>query len=206
MRLWTFQPRAVYDLIQETGVYRCEAGKSMFLDENDPSSGVFRDAYAWMVHQMEKRLGSRPEGVEYPVWAWYRYEGREKPDIRKARWTNGSPGQEMACILLEIPDREVLLSDFGEWHHVLNRWPLTETEEEAVNTDLMLAIMNYASRQKWLEKNWEKIFSTHVKDNGWVCRGYDLQATFWELKKENITGVKFFTGGKSGGKENGIKS
>ena len=61
MRLWTFQPRAVYALIQETGVYRCEAGKSMFLDENDPSSGVFRDAYAWMVRQMEKRLGSRPE-------------------------------------------------------------------------------------------------------------------------------------------------
>ena len=195
MKLWTIQPRSVYELIQDTGVYRCEAEKSSFLDEEDPSSRPFYAAYTWMVSQMEKHIGMRPYGVTYPVWAWYRYEGMERPDIRKERWINGSPGQEFACILLEIPDNEVLLSDFGEWHHVLNRWPVTNTEAESIRADEYLERLPWGKQQKCLEKNWEKIFDTRQKDNGWVRRGYDIQATFWELRKEYITGVKFFTCG-----------
>ena len=196
MKLWTIQPKAVYELIQRTGVYRCEAGKSEFLDESDPTSKPFYDAYGWMAAQMNKRIGERPCGVKYPVWAWYRYEGKEKPDIRKERWVNGHPGEEFACILLEVPDSEVLLSDYGLWHHVLNGWPITETEAESIRADEFLEKKPYEERRRYLEKNWERVFKTGIQNNGWVRRGYDLQATFWELKKEYVTGVKFFTCGR----------
>lgn len=40
-----------------------------------------------------------------------------------------------ACIEIEIPDDEVLLSDFDEWHCVLNRFLVSDTEEEGEQQD-----------------------------------------------------------------------
>ena len=52
-------------------------------------------------------------GVTLPVWAWYQWEGvRKKPDLRKERWANGFEGEEFVCLECDIPDEEVVLSDF----------------------------------------------------------------------------------------------
>ena len=34
--------------------------------------------YNWMVAQMEDRIGKRPEGVTYPIWAWHTYSWKHK--------------------------------------------------------------------------------------------------------------------------------
>ena len=78
MILWTIQPLEVYKQIQEIGVYHCDFEKSFLND--------CRDQYDWLVRQMKHRIGAPPEGVSYPVWAWYMWEGvRKKPDLRRER-------------------------------------------------------------------------------------------------------------------------
>lgn len=89
MVLWTIQPIEIYELIQETGVYHCNFTKSMLND--------CREQYDWLAQEMKTRIGNPPEGVSYPVWAWYMWEGeRKKPDLRRERWetagkANGLP-------------------------------------------------------------------------------------------------------------------
>ena len=130
MQLWTIQPPEVYHMVMDTGVYRCDPFQSGMLQSFDESKvGIeldqqFAESYDWLVRQMEKRIGPRPKGVIYPVWAWYQFAYQKKPDLRRERWSNGNPGEKQACILLDVPEREVLLSDFGNWHHVLNHWPI----------------------------------------------------------------------------------
>ena len=133
MYLWSIQEEAVWQEIQETGIYRCDPYKSDLLQPMDKAligkklEPQFEAAYEWLAEQMEKRVGPRPEDVRFPVWAWYMFDGKRKSDLRKERWM-GKGGEHMLCLELEVPDDQVLLSDYEEWHAVLNRWTITDTE------------------------------------------------------------------------------
>lgn len=152
--LWTIQPIEVYELIQERGVYHCNFTKSVLND--------CQEQYDWLAQEMKTRIGNPSEGVSYPVWAWYMWEGeRKKPDLRRERWGNGWKGERFACMEIDIPEAEVILSE--------------------------------ESRQEYREANWERAFELSYVDNDWVHRGDSIQATFWELRKEHIRKVRFFT-------------
>ena len=204
MHLWTIQPPEVYRLVMDTGVYRCDPFQNGMLQSFDESKigneldQQFAESYDWLVRQMEKRIGPRPEGVIYPVWAWYQFAYQKKPDLRRERWSNGNPGEKQACILLDVPDREVLLSDFGNWHHVLNHWPITDTEAESERVDAYIETLSEKEKTTFLSENWERVFDIEPFANGWTSRGADIQATFWELKRVYIQDVRFFTGGRRG--------
>lgn len=43
------------------------------------------------------------------------------------------------------------------------------------------------------ERNWERVFDLTPVDNEWVVRGDSIQATFWELRKDQIRSVRMFT-------------
>ena len=64
MRLWTMQPLRVWEEVQRAGVYRCDAALCWMAEE-------LPHAYAWLAREMTKRVGPPPQGVVYPVWAWY---------------------------------------------------------------------------------------------------------------------------------------
>ncbi len=115
MTLWTMQPVELYQSILETGKYIC--------DPKQGSMPEFIEMYDWLVEQMKERVGKPPEGVIYPVWAWYAQNGKHyKPDLRSERWGYGSAGDKFACIEIEVPDELVLLTDFDLWGIVLNHW------------------------------------------------------------------------------------
>ena len=81
--------------------------------------------------EMKRRIGNPPEGVSYPVWAWYMWEGeRKKPDLRRERWGNGWKGERFACMEIDIPEAEVILSDFDSWSIILLHELLSDSEEE----------------------------------------------------------------------------
>ena len=45
-------------------------------------------------------------------------------------------------------------------------------------------------KENKIEESWEKIFCLDNKiNNGWIRIGCYIQATFWEIKKENIIKV-----------------
>lgn len=84
--LWTIQDEAAFEVFEKTGVLRADPNHLLF-------DGDFQDAYQWMADQMRHRIGAAPEGVQYPVWAWYQWEGqRKRMDLRRSGYAKrGTP-------------------------------------------------------------------------------------------------------------------
>ena len=150
--------------------------------------------YDWLVRQMKKHIGMPPERVTYPVWAWYQYEGkRSKPDLRRERWGYGLKGDRYVCLEIDVPDQDVLLSDFDAWSIILLHGLLSETEEEDNRLNAQYDGLPAEEQLAMKEANWEKAFDLTPVCNEWMRRGDTIQATFWELKKEYIKKVRWFT-------------
>lgn len=187
MILWTVQPLEVYEQLKKTGVYRCEPSHS----------GVDKDfisAYKWLVDKMEKQIGKRPDGVKLPVWAWYIRDWKhKKPDLRLSEY--GRHGEKMVLFEIEISDKAVVLSDYNAWHFVLNKWYLgNSTNEEGWDAEQRwLGSLSPKNRKVEIIKSWDNVFDIRPLDNEFVQRGRYVQATFWELKINNIRKIQFFT-------------
>ena len=189
MKLWTMQPVEVYEILMKDGVFVC--------DETKIPEPSFKESYDWLNKHLEKK-DAKPSSVKYPIWAWFRFDNKEKkPDLRHACY--GNRGEKMVCLELEIPDEKVLLSDFDLWHFVLNKWWLYDCFYPDYGED------DYEKSQQWFktldsdkqnlekEKSWERIFDIVPFENDWISKGTYVQAIFWELKKENVKKIQFFT-------------
>lgn len=190
MRLWTIQPVEVWKLLQENGRYVCDKSKSECLEDYS-----FVTAYNWLVDEMENRIGVRPEDVEYPVWAWYAYDGvHGELDLDEEAYV--SKDQEAVCLEVEIPDEEVVLTDFGNWHCVLNNGycfnALSEDEWESEME--WFDSLESVEKKKVKVESWQRIFDTTRIVNDFVENGRYVQATFWSLKLEDVKKVRFFVG------------
>ena len=186
MVLWTIQPEELYRRILETGVYIC--------DPQQCSMPEFSEMYDWLAEQMKARIGTPPEGVVYPVWAWYAQRGKHhKPDLRSERWTNGSAGDKFVCIEIEVPDEQVLLSDFDSWEMVLLDALISETEAEDHELDRFYQKLSPEKQREMKYRNWERVFDISPLNNDWILRGWWIQATFWVLTKDMIRKVRYFT-------------
>lgn len=174
MRLWTFQPIEVYDILTEKGIFTCEPSKSTMIEFDG-----FEKAYRWLTIQMIKRIGPPPAGVSFPIWAWHTtYWKHKKPDLRRTEFRNYS--QPMVCLEIEKPDKDILLSDEENWHLVLNDSFIADSEED---------FDNFYEQPSEIrkEESWKKIFDISPYENNWLRKGMFVQATFWEL---NISEVK----------------
>ena len=158
---------------------------------------IFPRAYAWLAREMTKRVGPPPQGVDWPVWAWYMQNGKhKKPDLRSERWGYGSGDEDYCCIELEIAPERVLLSDFDNWHIVLCNGLISDTEEEDVALEAFYEQLSDEEKIACKEKNWERVLDISPRNNGWMTRGEWVQATFWELRREDVRAVRFFRTGK----------
>ena len=185
------QPIHIWDMIQKTGVYRCDPEKTSMKEME------FTSKYDWLVRQMEKRIGPPPAGVKYPVWAWHTQEWKHrKPDLRSERWCYGSGNEEYACIEFEIPDDQVLLSDFDAWSIILCNGLLNNNEEEADRMDAYCDSLPEREQKAFQDENWQGVFDLTPMENGWMRRGKWIQATLWELRKDMVRDVRFFVTGK----------
>ena len=195
MRLWTIQGIEIYEQMQREGIAYCT--KPIMGDEP-----VFVHAYHWMANQMRKRIGEPPiQNIEYPLWAWYQYNSAKSNKPPKS--VNDVPEGVSTYMEIEIPDKDVLLSEFSNWHAVLNECPLSNWKKIDKKTDKLdkeagrrLTFHEYPiAIQKEIEDSWEAIFDLERRDKD-VGRKHksnrSIQATFWALKPENIVSVEFF--------------
>ena len=188
MRVWTIQPLVLYNRLKEERILHCDLNLSDYKEE-----GQFVSAYDWMSDQMKKRIGQLPEGVRYPFWAWHTLNWEnKKPDLRKTEFRSYS--EASVCLELEIPENQVLLSDEENWHFVLNNWFFSDSDnEEDYNKDegwfdaLPQDVQQYEKK-----KSWEKIFNVAPSETKWHRCGCFIQATFWELRLEQIVAVRYF--------------
>jgi len=144
---------------------------------------------------MKHRVGEPPQGVKYPIWAWYLLDGKPaKVDLRKTEFNNYR-GEHYA-LAVEVPDKQILLSDEENWHYVLNGWYLGEAENES-DYDKIETWFNAIppdEQRKEKKKSWERIFDVAHVENDFNRRGCFVQATFWELRKEQVISVRRFIG------------
>ena len=191
MILWTIQPLIVWEILQREKVFRCDPSLCSMPEPQ------FREKYQWLIDQMEKRIGTPPAEVIYPVWAWYMQNGRQsKPDLRSERWGNGPGDEQYTCIEVELPDDQVLLSDFDAWSIILLNGLLSRSEEEHDQLEDEYESLPPEKQRAFKEKNWERVFDLTPIENSWVTRGKWIQATFWELHTDNVRAVRFLKTGK----------
>lgn len=191
MRLWTIQPVEVYREIEKNGYYVCDIEQARARSEY--FDVCFKDAYDWLVEKMKEKIGEPPVGVEYPVWAWHTYDWKRKSSDLRSR--QGYRGQEMVRMEIEIPDNEVVLSDFDAWHNVLNKWYAIDcdNEEEYDREYEKFEKLSPEEQKRVTIESWDKIFDLTPIDTDWIKNGAYIQATFWKLNKNQIKKVKFFT-------------
>jgi hypothetical protein len=194
MRLWTIQGIEIYEQLKREGVAYCT--KPNWGD--DPN---FIYAYKWIAKQMRQRIGEPPiNGIEYPIWAWYQYESSKK---RKPLRSPLDISEGISVYMeIEVPDHNVLLSDFGAWHSVLNQGPIDDwkriyqiidTMEKEEGRQLQYEEYPQNLRDR-IELSWNAIFDLDRRDDivgKKHKRNRSIQATFWILKQEYLVSVEF---------------
>ena len=96
------------------------------------------------------------------------------------------------CIELEVPDEEIVLSDFDAWHFVLNDFcnPQCSSEEEYEQWEKYYDSLSTEEQKKARVESWNEIFDITPHENEWNRNGEYIQATFWEIKPEYVVDVR----------------
>ena len=178
--LYTIQREAAFEALEKDGVLY---GKKERIIEG------FGRAYNWMVRQMVNR-GIVPESAEqeYPVWAWYKLNGK-KPDLRTGGFSKR--GTPLVMMTIKVDPSRVLCSDFEFWHYVLNKWALTKNEaEDELFEDDRYFRANHS-------KTWQRVFDIDDHELTEYHYGSDpafrsIQAVLWAVKKDDVVAVRHF--------------
>ena len=106
---------------------------------------------------------------------------------REENWCD----EPSVCIECEIPDDQVVLSDFIAWHFVLNRSSCLIEQELDEALDLVIVRSSAEVAQCLKEATWPNIFNISKRPgNRWMGEVEDIQATFWELRREPVLSVR----------------
>lgn len=181
--LCTFQSPEAYEMLRKEGVLI-----------GDPTRGweEFQEAYAWLDRNMDDRGIPGPAGAL--LWLW------PDPSARRIR-THARQARGEVMLTVRLPAEKVLISEFDDWHAVLNRvlnvpQRVGEAEEDwdrrsARQWDDFSAKAGSLARgptdelptdlRAELENSWQQIFdpSTWHPDS-------TLQATARELRRAEI--------------------
>lgn len=194
MKLWTVQPEEVYNELKNNNIYFCKEKQSPYLYNDDGTKeNIFYNAYDWLAKKMTEIIGPPPENIHFPVWAWYRYDWQEKPFSLEEAAKDISNDKNYYLLEIEVPENEVLLSDFDAWHYVLNNWyiddSMNEIESDKISNEFKKLPMQ--KQEELTKESWNKIFDISKFENDWKVQGRYVQATFWELKPKYIKSVQY---------------
>ena len=80
----------------------------------------------------------------------------------------------------------------SSWIIILNNGLLSDTEEEDKQQEVIFISLSESEQEKYRLANWQRAFDISPLDSDWITRGESVQATFWELKKEQIKKIQIF--------------
>lgn len=169
-RFWSLQTVEAWDEAQKRGYLEGSEEHAAFLEE-----------YNWMMEQMKKRLVNY--NGEYPIWLWIK-----KPDMR----STGHFVSNTMCVRLTIDlgDEDVLVSDFDDWHSVLNDGFCADNEREY--DDYYLGKLKMSK-----EESWERIFELNRnRDPEWHGTRRDLQGVTGRVELSKVVRVEHFVSRK----------
>lgn len=189
MKIWTLQDCAILEDLVECGEAYCNQ-RSWLCDE-------FSVMYDWMATQMRVRIGEPPlVAIQYPLWGWVQYTSLKSPKPPCSPTMLDSDKSEGVFIEAEIPDEEILLSDFSLWNTVLNGWNILKNKELRKRIDKFVEGNNCGydfnsypdDIKKQIVETWDRVFDFSLRDksHGRHKRNRAIQATFWLLKSDYV--------------------
>lgn len=209
MRLYTVQPRFVYERLREEGVYQAEPKKNPESSLNDKDFSQWRIAYDWLCEQMVSRGLVRPAPDVYPVWAWRQWAGPQRPcpDLRTSSLKSWAESERHVLLTLEVPDAEVLVTDYDAWHWCLNYWFYgTQKEAQAFERQCKQRGESYyrqkplvsADLDQQVRDSWAQVMDLERSRRLTGSKKTDqvLQATFWSLKAGHVREAVEFGAGR----------
>jgi hypothetical protein len=182
--LHTFQSEAAFEGLLSTGRIKPDPARA------DPDFAV---AYAWMLRQMEERLPTQGGAA---LWLWAKIRRRDL--MSHCRESRGE-----VLLTCRVPRERVLLSEFDDWHQVLNGsptvLPLRGESDDAYGDRLDILLDDFFARvgaagvrddalSTWpddlrqeIEATWDSIFdpANYERTSYW-------QATVHELRVEDV--------------------
>ncbi|MDW9481928.1 DUF3841 domain-containing protein [Sinorhizobium meliloti] len=196
MRLYHYMDADAYEAMNSTGRLVGSPAHSSYPE--------FAFAYGWLADVMQRRIGPAPEGCHsrWPVFTWALHNGLSPLAYDREQNHAGSEDPNDAGFLVgfDPPEGAFLLSDFDDWHYVLNNWFLPSggsADDSAEEGDAFEELcqrhgcspyrfdgdVDTPEVEAARRANWERIVD-YPHDNG------SVQATLWELKAEWVFLVK----------------
>ena len=191
MTLWTIQTEEFFEKLQQ---------QKIIITEKPPVETNFKWSYDWLKTKMNI--------ANYPIWAWYQYEGqRKRRDLRFGSYAKR--GTKLVQLHINIDADQVLLSDFDLFHYVLNYWYLPADDADDVRFEALCAnknisfhdLQNFENvspdindlRQK-IVNSWDRIFDLEKEDDDIYGKNNQksIQATFSELSINQVIKVEHF--------------
>ena len=124
-----------------------------------------------------------------------------RPDLRTSIGRNRR--EPFVRLTLEISSADILLSDYDDWHFVLWNAFLACTEAECLEFERREKELGKRTLRAEREASWERIFDLDTVRDAWRGGGgrdsLRVQATFWELRREQVRRVERFRAKRDGG-------
>lgn len=189
MRLWSIQTVKAYEELSNKGVLYTDETLSMAYEEP-----IFEVAYRYMMKQFALRLNKKISN--YPIWSWYLYDGIAKPKPYLRYKGYDEPGTKLVRITLDVPNNEVLLSDFSLFHNVLNDWYIPKNEQDLETYDERKTNLTKEEIYKLKLDSWDLIFDLEREDDDNFMFGKKenkiIQAITTCIKLEQVKKVDYF--------------
>jgi hypothetical protein len=143
---------------------------------------------------MRVLVGPPPEGVTLPVWTWARRQGvnGRRPDMRRVEY--GDYGDTIDLLELDVSKSRLLLTDANGWDCVLaNTFYCPEIQSDGAfyAKCAYLEGLPEEQRTKIIRNTWDAILDVNsvYPEDKWWGRGMNIQATMWEIRKEDVVSV-----------------
>jgi hypothetical protein len=158
--LWTIQPKAVWDQIEQHGVARVD--RSLIAGAEDEE--IWQ--YDWLAAQLARRIPGYGGG--YPWWAYC-----NKPDLRQFR--HGRHGEQV-CVGFRPASGTWIRYPYWMWDTIYQGRYLALSYEEFVDwTQAILVAVpdedTWPLPEPWqsrLERSWERLFQPGCHNDCWL--------------------------------------
>jgi hypothetical protein len=183
VKLYTIQPEFKLKEFEKTGILK--SGDKIMEDS-------FLESYAWLENKMREILPLPEIECNHPLWSWFKYRGKRKPDLRFSGYSN--KGDVLYRIEFEIEDNKVLLTDFSDWHLILN----SSDEDKLLNSSsLPLDCYNKEEIEEILKEGWEILDDKLIYNWDNVILDVnsvksDIQATVWFVNLDQVNNITKF--------------
>lgn len=186
--------------------------------EIDENGWLFYEAYEWLKNNKMAEIGT-PSPTNQLFWAWEHNTPKNIRETKKLlKFQKKNYREDYVILTIEKPNNEILLSDHSLWEYVLNYWLIPDNEADSLNWEKLeneKGINFYKDKplkdehyHQLLSKSWDKAFQLKL-NNKTGNYNFDLrqetldvigikkedclvQATFWDIKKEEIQDIQIF--------------